>query len=186
MTKQEMWEAVKTSDANYDGLFFYGVKTTGIFCRPSCQSKVPKQENILYFRSSEEARKAGFRPCKRCRSDLLEYQPMQEIAEEIRKKLDQAAVAQEAPDLEEVGLTSRRITDIFKQEYGMTPREYTDSLRLRAAKKMLVETDKKIIEIAWDAGFSSLSSFNRFFKKKTGMTPTEYRKISRKDNTKTE
>ena len=52
MTKQEMWEAVKNSDANYDGLFFYGVKTTGIFCRPSCQSKVPKQENILYFRSS--------------------------------------------------------------------------------------------------------------------------------------
>ncbi len=88
MTKQEMWEAVKNSDANYDGLFFYGVKTTGIFCRPSCQSKVPKQENILYFRSSEEARKAGFRPCKRCRSDLLEYQPMHEIADEIIKKSD--------------------------------------------------------------------------------------------------
>ena len=179
MTQQEMWEAVKNSDANYDGLFFYGVKTTGIFCRPSCQSKVPKQENILYFRSSEEARKAGFRPCKRCRSDLLEYQPMHEIADEIRQKLEQAAVAQEAPALEEVGLTARRVTDIFKQEYGMTPKEYTDSLRLQAAEKLLVETDKKIIEIAWDAGFSSLSSFNRFFKKKTGMTPTEYRKTKR-------
>ena len=61
----------------------------------------------------------------------------------------------------------------------MTPKEYTDSLRLQAAEKLLVETDKKIIEIAWDAGFSSLSSFNRFFKKKTGMTPTEYRKTKR-------
>ena len=84
MTEQEMWEAVQRSDASYDGLFFYAVKTTGIFCRPSCKSKPPKRENLCYFASGEEARAAGFRPCKRCRSDLLEYQPMREIAAEIR------------------------------------------------------------------------------------------------------
>ena len=111
MTEQEMWEAVQRSDASYDGLFFYAVKTTGIFCRPSCKSKPPKRENLCYFASGAEARAAGFRPCKRCRSDLLEYQPMREIAAEIKARLDKAA------SLDDVGLTPRRMTDIFKQEY---------------------------------------------------------------------
>ena len=61
MTEPEMWEAVQRSDASYDGLFFYAVKTTGIFCRPSCKSKPPKRENLCYFASGEEARAAGFR-----------------------------------------------------------------------------------------------------------------------------
>ena len=65
MTEPEMWEAVQRSDASYDGLFFYAVKTTGIFCRPSCKSKPPKRENLCYFASGEEARAAGFRPCTR-------------------------------------------------------------------------------------------------------------------------
>ena len=170
MTEQEMWEAVLHSDASYDGLFFYAVKTTGIFCRPSCKSKPPKRENLCYFASGEEASAAGFRPCKRCRSDLLEYQPMQEIAAEIKTRLD------EAVSLDGVGLTPRRITDIFKQEYGVTPKEYADSLRLRAAKEMLAQTQEKVIDVAYQAGFSSLAAFNRFFKQHTGQTPTEYRK----------
>ena len=136
MTEPEMWEAVQRSDASYDGLFFYAVKTTGIFCRPSCKSKPPKRENLCYFASGEEARAAGFRPCKRCRSDLLEYQ----------------------------------------QEYGVTPKEYADSLRLRTAKEMLAGSPEKVIDVAYQAGFSSLAAFNRFFKQQTGQTPTAYRK----------
>lgn len=170
MTEQEMWEAVQHSDAGYDGLFFYAVKTTGIFCRPSCKSKPPKKENLCYFASGEEARTAGFRPCKRCRSDLLEYHPMREIAAEIKTRLDKAA------PLGDVGLTPRRMTDIFKQEYGVTPKEYADSLRLRAAKEILSTTTEKVIDVAYQAGFSSLVAFNRFFKLQTGQTPTEYRK----------
>ena len=170
MTEQEMWEAVQRSDAGYDGLFFYAVKTTGIFCRPSCRSKPPKRENICYFTTAAEARAAGFRSCKRCRSDLLEYQPMRVIAQEIKARLDRAA------PLDDVGLTQRRITDIFKQEYGVTPKEYADSRRLHAAKKMLEDTQEKIIDVAYSAGFSSLAAFNRFFKQQTGQTPTEYRR----------
>ena len=170
MTEQEMWEAVQRSDASYDGLFFYAVKTTGIFCRPSCRSKPPKRENLRYFASGDEARAAGFRPCKRCRSDLLEYQPMREIAAAVKDRLDRAA------PLDDVGLTPRRITDIFKGEYGVTPKEYADSLRLCAAKEMLVTTQEKVIDVAYRAGFSSLAAFNRFFKQQTGQTPTQYRK----------
>ena len=121
-----MWNAVCNSDENYDGLFFYAVKTTGIFCRPSCKSKIPKKENICYFTSAEDAEKAGFRPCKRCRSDLLAYEPMSEIAVEVKQKLQEAVMA----------------------------------------VQMLEQTDQKVIDIALAAGFSNLSAFNRFFKKR--------------------
>lgn len=170
MTEQEMWEAVQRSDASYAGLFFYAVKTTGIFCRPSCKSKPPKRENLCYYASGEEARAAGFRPCKRCRSDLLEYQPMRKIAAEIKARLDKAV------PLDGVGLTPRRMTVIFKQEYGVTPKEYADALRLRAAKEMLAASQDQVIDVAYQAGFSSLAAFNRFFKQQTGQTPTEYRR----------
>ena len=173
MTENEMWEAVQRSDESYDGLFFYAVKTTGIFCRPSCRSKPPKRENLCYFASGEEARAAGFRPCKRCRSDLLEYQPMRDIAAEIKARLDKAA------SLADVGLTPRRMTDIFKQEYGVTPKAYAVARRLHAAKQLLAGTQEKVIDVAAQSGFSSLAVFNRFFKQQTGQTPTQYRKSTK-------
>lgn len=67
MTEEEMWKAIVDCDASYDGIFYYGVKTTKIYCRPSCKSKTPKRENIVFFHSKEEAEKAGFRPCRRCK-----------------------------------------------------------------------------------------------------------------------
>ena len=181
MTEQEMWEAVKTDNASYDGIFFYAVKSTGIYCRPSCKSKLPKRENLCYFDTAEQARESGFRPCKRCRSDLLDYQPMRDIACAVKQKIDEAFASQsEIHDkLNDVGLTARRLTDIFKSEYGMTPKEYADSLRLNEAKRLLTTTKDKVVDIAYSTGFSSLSAFNRFFKKETETTPSEYRKSER-------
>lgn len=178
MKEQEMWQAVLDNNAAYDGVFFYAVKTTGIYCRPSCKSKPPKRENICFFETSEQAQKAGFRPCKRCRSDLLYYQPMKWIAQDVKNKIEKAYREQIIlnKELNEIGISGRRLTDIFKDEYGMTPKAYADKLRLEEAKRLLRDTDKKIIDIAYAVGFESLSAFYHFFKQEICMTPSAYRK----------
>ena len=119
MTEDEMYEAVKQNDTNYDGIFFYGVKTTGIFCRPSCRSKLPLKENVRFFDNAGEAIQAGFRPCKRCRSDLLSYQPMEDIAGMVKKQLEELYVRNTSwnEDMNQVGLSQRRIVEIFKGAY---------------------------------------------------------------------
>lgn len=178
MTADEMYEAVINNDANYDGLFFYGVLSTGIFCRPSCQSKKPLRENVRFFRNAGEAIEAGFRPCKRCRSDLLTYHPMRDIAETLKHHLDELYEHQVlwSEELRKIGLSERRAVEIFKEAYGMTPKAYMDSLRLNEAKRLLAQTDTKIIDIAASVGFGGLSTFNRFFKERTGCSPNMYRK----------
>lgn len=178
MTQQEMWEAVTQNDSSYDGVFFYAVKTTGIYCRPSCKSKLPKRENICFFQTAQEARAAGFRSCKRCRSDLLDYRPMREITQQVKTKIELAFAEQEKfnRDLTEIGLSSRRVVDVFKAEYGMTPKAYSDALRLKEAQRLLANTDTKVIDIAYQVGFGSLTAFYGFFKKATGKSPGEYRR----------
>ena len=181
MDEEEMWQAVLRNDRSYDGRFFYGVKTTGIYCRPSCPSKVPKRENVCFFRTSEEAKKAGFRPCKRCRSDLVGYEPLKEMAEKIKKKIDDSYHEQSIlyRELSQMGMTERRLSDIFRDIYGITPKAYLDKLRLEEAERLLAEGDKKISDIAWEAGFGSLSSFYKLFKKEKHMSPREYRERAR-------
>ncbi len=182
-----MYEAIEQRNADYDGLFFYGVKSTGIFCRPSCPSKVPKRENVVFFKTAADAMQAGFRPCKRCRSDLLAYHPMEEIAKAVKDHLD-ALYSQQSSWNDKVrgmGISERRATDIFKEAYGLTPKAYMDRLRLREAERLLATTDSKVIDIAAAVGFGSLATFNRFFKEQTGGTPTMYRNGLRHPQNKT-
>ena len=176
--QDDMWRAVHESDPSYDGIFFYAVKSTGIYCRPSCKSKIPKRENICYFDTAEQAREAGFRPCKRCRSDLFDYQPMKEIAEKVRLLLEDSYTkrSKTSQELKEIGLSKHRVGEIFKNEYGITLSEYTDRLRLEKAKDLLSGTGEDIVDIAYSVGFGGMSSFYRFFKKETGQSPAAFRK----------
>lgn len=182
MTQEEMWNAVLEKDAAYDGIFFYGVKSTGIYCRPSCKSKKPKQVNMTYYDTGEQARAAGFRPCKRCRSDLFEYEPIREIAQKAKRLLEDSFQKRWElnRELEQLGLSQHRMAEIFKAEYGVTLYEYTCELRLKEAKRLLADSDKDIIDIAYSTGFNSLSSFYRFFKNRAGAAPAIYRKECRK------
>ncbi len=178
MSDNEKYSAVIADDINYDGIFYYAVKTTGIYCRPSCKSKAPKKENTVFFDTAQEAEQAGFRPCKRCRSDLLSYEPMKEISSKVKRLIDDMFMGETRlnSELANIGLSYRQMTEIFKSEYGQTPKTYIDSLRIKEAKRQLAQTDNAIIDIAMSIGFSGLSAFYRFFKENTGCTPSVYRK----------
>lgn len=178
LMEDEMYEATINNDAHYDGLFFYAVKSTGIFCRPSCPSRKPKRDHVEFFTTAKVAMDADYRPCKRCRSDLLTYHPMAEIASEMKDHIE--ALYQKQANwndrIIELGISERRVTDIFKETYGVTPKAYMDELRLKEAERLLEETDEKVIDIAASVGFGSVATFNRVFKSATGDSPTMYRK----------
>lgn len=182
MTQEKMWKAVSENDTSYDGVFFYAVKSTGIYCRPSCKSKLPKRENVCFFDTAEQARSAGFSPCKRCRSDLLDYQPIKETAEKAKRLLDDSFRnrCELNQELQHLGVSQRRMVEIFKSEYGVTLYEYMGNLRFEEAKRLLLDTDDEIINIAYQIGFGGVSSFYRFFKNCTGLSPAAYRKEYRK------
>lgn len=180
--REEMWRAVSENDMSYDGIFFYAVKSTGIYCRPSCKSKRPRRENVCFFDTAKEAREAGFRPCKRCRSDLLDYQPIKEIAERAKQLLEDSFYksCELNRELKELGVSKHRMAEIFKEEYGVTLAEYVGNLRLKEAKRLLRETKEEIINIAYAVGFGGISSFYRFFKNGTGVSPGVYRREGEK------
>ena len=172
MTEEEMWQAVAACDKTYDGKFFYGVKTTGIFCRPSCNSRVPLRKNVVFFQTAEDAIKAGFRPCKRCRPELLSYTPLLDLAADMKKLLD-LYYAQQAELMERVralGTSEKHLTEIFHNAYGISPKEYLTRLRLEKAKVCL-QQGMTAGETAFAIGMESESGFYSFFKQQTGVSP---------------
>ena len=180
MTFDEMYGAVTQNNESYDTVFFYAVKSTGIYCRPSCKSKEPKLANIEFFKTAEQARSAGYRPCKRCRS--VDYKPMKEIAEKLKNLIDDMFTEAQGlnNEMDNFGLSRKRMVEIFKEEYGVTPSSYVNDLRYKEAKKLLEQTDNEIIDIAFSVGFGSLSSFYKFFKERENISPAAYQKEQRK------
>lgn len=177
LTDEEKWQASLTCNPDYDGKFFYGVKTTGIFCRPSCKSKSPKRENVLFFDTAEQAAESGLRPCKRCRPDLLEFQPLKDSADKIKEVCDQYYTDRSRlkEELGELGLSRNRMIQLFQEQYQKTPSEYLNQLRIDSAKDLLAHTNNSILQISLQSGFESLSTFYSQFRKLARVSPKEYR-----------
>ena len=176
MTQNERWQAVANCDARYDGRFYYAVKSTGVFCRPSCTSKAPLRENVVYFDSPQQAQEAGYRPCKRCRPELTAYEPMAEIANDAKAVIGRLYANKRtlSDELRKLGVSKRRMEQIYKQQFGMTPLQYADTLRIEDAKEQLRLPGSSVMDIAGSLGFESLTAFFAFFRKHTGITPGEY------------
>ena len=174
MTEEEMWRAASESDAAFDGAFFYAVQSTGVFCRPSCKSRGPNRENVLFYKTAADAHAAGFRPCKRCRPDIPGYAPAREIAEAAKAALE----AGQNPAVP--GVSPRRLSAVFKKTYGATLSACAGERRLAEARRLLVETDVPVVDVADAVGFRALSAFYRFFKRGTGQAPAAYRREHRK------
>lgn len=175
MIDSERWNAIITNDQSYDGIFFYGVKSTGIFCRPSCASKPPKPENVVFFNNREEAKRAGFRPCKRCRPDLNTYNPAAALADETKAIIDCnfAARLELKEKLNTLGITRRHLSELFEKRFDMSPEQYIAQIRFQRAKELL-NAGYRVTDVAFEVGMESSASFATFFKKQAGISPTEY------------
>ena len=178
-----LWRAVVDCDETYNGKFFYAVKTVGVYCRPSCRSRTPLRKNVSYHATGADAEKMGFRPCKRCRPDLIEYAPVLELARQTKELIEgyysQRAVL--AEKMRQLHVSASHVASVFKQRYGLPPLQYLNQIRAEHAKKMLQDSAMPIIDVAGETGFDSLSAFYSFFKKQTGITPKEFRANSNGD-----
>lgn len=175
MNAEEKWRAVLGNDPAADGRFFYGVRSTGIYCRPSCASRPPRRENAVFFDSAADAVRAGFRPCKRCRPDLAAYDPAAALAAEARALIDARYADRDAlrEGLNALGVTRRHLAEVFEGRYDQSPEQYAAGVRLDRARAMLA-AGRGVTETAFAVGMDSASAFSAFFKRMTGASPSEY------------
>ncbi|WP_411347974.1 bifunctional transcriptional activator/DNA repair enzyme AdaA [Paenibacillus sp. WLX2291] len=170
------WQAIVQNDQQYDGTFFYSVKTTKIFCRPSCKSRIPNRHNVRLFSTVQQAMQAGFQACKRCCPDQL-YSPQEQWVEEIVQLIHQ--YYWDDLKLEELSRLASgspfHLQRSFRIVKGYTPTQYIQTVRIREAEKLLLTTTQSISQIGIQVGLDNPSYFATLFKQKTGFTPTAYR-----------
>lgn len=177
MTDDARWRAVVACDPSAEGLFYYGVKTTGIVCRPSCASKTPLRRNVSFFDSVDEAVQDGFRPCKRCRPELHGYDPGRDLVGQVKLACEHhyADAVMLKGALAGFGVSRNHLMRLFRQHEGCTQTQYLARVQVENAQRLLRETPDDILGISLACGFESLSSFYRRFKDITGTTPMHYR-----------
>lgn len=176
------YQAMKAHDARFDGRFFVGVATTGIYCRPICRVRLPRPENCGFFPSAAAAEAAGFRPCLRCRPELAPGF----AATEASAKLARAAARMIEDGVgtnvnlkfiaERIGVTDRHLRRIFGEEYGVSPVQYAQTHRLLLAKRLLTDTRLPVAQVAFASGFSSIRRMNALFAQRYGFSPTRLRR----------
>ena len=165
-----MYQASFDKNPDFEGVFWMGVKTTGIFCRPTCTARKPKPENVEFFPSAKEAILKGYRPCKVCKplenpDETPEY--IQNILEELR--LDPSLKFKDS-DLVERGVEPANVRRWFQKNHGLTFHAFQRMFRLNTAFKK-IQQGENIMETAYESGFESLSGFNESFKSIFGVSP---------------
>jgi AraC family transcriptional regulator of adaptative response/methylated-DNA-[protein]-cysteine methyltransferase len=172
------WEATQQRDTRMDGFFYYAVTSSGVYCRPSCPSRRPRRENVLFFRDRLEAERAGFRACLRCRpADPSSANPQAELVRRICRHIE--ANLDRPLTLEALGRAVRlspfHLQRTFKGLTGITPRAYADACRLETLKRGLRRGDS-VTRAMVDAGYSSSSRLYERTGSQLGMPPADYRK----------
>jgi len=182
--------ALKAHDARFDGTFFTGVTSTGIYCRPVCRVKVPRRQNCRFFRHAAQAEAAGFRPCLRCRPELAPRATPWSAEDASRTLALQAAdlisdpytwherTAGPAGVAARLGVSDRHLRRIFEAQFGVSPLQYLQTHRLLAAKQLLADTCLPMSQVAIASGFESVRRFNAAFAGRYGLNPRALRKAA--------
>ena len=176
------YRAVCARDARFDGSFFTGVTTTGVYCRPICPAPTPKRENVVFFASAAAAQTAGFRPCLRCRPeiapDLAAWRGTSNTVSRALALMEKGALdnAPVAVLAERLGLGERQLRRLFRQHLGASPLAVAQTRRLLLAKQLIHETHLSMTEVALAAGFGSVRRFNESFRHMFQRSPASLRR----------
>ncbi|MBS4168651.1 AlkA N-terminal domain-containing protein [Parachlamydia sp. AcF125] len=188
----QLYQAYLARDSRFDGMFFIGVTSTGIYCRPVCTAKTPKEENCRFFKNVEAAEKAGFRPCLKCRPELAPGQAPVDSSHRLANSIVQhleRVMLEEGESLGSIAdrfhLSSRQIRRIIQKEFGVSPMELVLTRRLLLAKQLIRDTSLPITEIAFASGFSSIRRFNDAFKIHYKLSPSHLRRTLKESFTET-
>lgn len=178
LSEEGFWQAIEKRDAAFDGLFWYGVLTTGTYCRPSCPSRQPKRENVVFFALPDAARRIGLRACLRCRPDEASFRdPQIELVRSICQLIDESV--DERPDLtflsRQVKVSMHHLQRLFKKLMGISPRQYAEARRTDIFKAGVKE-GQSVVEAMYDAGYGSSSRLYEKAAASLGMTPAKYGK----------
>lgn len=177
-----LYAAFVAKDSRFDGRFFVGISSTGIYCRPVCRARQPKEENCTFYATAAQAEQEGYRPCLLCRPELAPGTSITDatamLAHKAARVLEEKCGTGER--LEEIagllGCTDRHLRRVFTKEYNVTPLQYLQTCRLLLAKNLLTDTNLNVLDVALASGFGSLRRFNDVFKKHYQLTPTSLRK----------
>lgn len=181
------YQAVCDRDPRFDGRFFTGVRSTGIYCRPVCPARTPLRRSCQFFSTAAAAEKAGFRACKRCRPDRLagysRVDIVRRVARQLRDRilngaLDRAGVEALA---REFGYSARQLRRTLRQSEGTSPTQLALRTRARRARQLVLDTQRPFAEIARAAGFGTVRHFNQVFLREHGMSPRALRESTRHD-----
>lgn len=176
MEKEIYWQAFSTNDQRFDGVFYTGVLTTKIFCRPSCTARLPKRQNVVFFDTSRDAEAGGFRACLRCKpNDAKAADPQVEAVVKACELLE----SEEQPTLEdlgiEVGMSGHHLQRIFKEIIGVSPKKYAEAKKMEKFKSGIRE-GSDVVTAMYDAGYGSSSRLYEKASENMGMTPSVYQK----------
>src|ERR687893_940832 len=175
--------AVVSRDARFDGVFYVGISTTGIYCRPVCPARVSFPGRRRFFPSAAAAEQEGFRPCLRCRPELA---PGLAVCDAVPRVARAAAVRIAAGALNgrsvaalahELGVSERHLRRAMERELGVSPIELAQTHRLLLAKQLLADTSLSVTRIAFASGFQSLRRFNAVFRERYRLSPTALRRM---------
>lgn len=184
-TQDTYYKALSARDVRFDGVFFVGVTSTRIYCRPICPARTPLQKNCTFHPSPAAAAQAGFRPCLRCRPELAPgrapVDAVSRLARVAAERVDQTPnLAQLASDL---GVSSRQLRRAFAREYGVSPQTMRTHRRLELAHRLLTESSLSITEVAFASGFGSLRRFHAAFKEHFNTAPGELKRAPKGSET---